>query len=213
MINALEERKYLEKLVKDINDFKEEQDYQKLSEKVEALVNFYIKEKINDRIRNHIESYVENYIIKSDQRLELEEGQTEIRVGKEYIRRGAWRDGNEEDIDLNYFHYHVSKYVDGFTCGNLKYEFDYPYQVIETVDTTPCQRGYKIYRYTESMTEKIEITTTAIAENLFELRKKQTIYSGQEEMKEKEKVLFYEETPFVNIEISPQKEKTKRINK
>lgn len=61
--------------------------------------------------------------------------------------------------------------------------------------------GYKIYRYIKTMNEIIEVRSIKIADNLVKLRKIQTVYDNQEIQKEATEIIYYEETPFGNIEI------------
>lgn len=202
MLDTLEQKIELEKIVTEINELKQDKKYMELSIKVEELLDLYLSTKIPQQVRNHIEEYVERFIINSEENLELEHKQTSIKVGRDYIRQGAWRDENEEEINLNYFHrLNISKYVEGFTCGNLKYEYAYPNQVIESINCNSEEMGYKIYRYIKTMNEIIEVRSIKIADNLVKLRKIQTVYNNQEIQKEATEIIYYEETPFGNIEI------------
>lgn len=209
MLELLEKREEIEQIVREINEAKKNKNYHNLSNAIKILVDLYIGIEINDEIKSHIEKYLESIIILAENSLELEEDQTIIRIEDTSIRQGAWSDGNEEKVDINYFHpLKISKYVRGFTCGNLKYEFDYPNQLIETTSLNKQENSYIIYRYTGQNKEVLEVLSTKVAEYLFELQKKQTIYVNQKIIKETTEVINYEETPFENIEIINQENKT-----
>lgn len=86
MLDTLEQKIELEKIVTEINELKQDKKYMELSIKVEELLDLYLSTKIPQQVRNHIEEYVERFIINSEENLELEHKQTSIKVGRDYIR-------------------------------------------------------------------------------------------------------------------------------
>lgn len=215
MIDTIEKRNQLEDLVKEMNELVTQEKYKMLSKKIEQLIELYLGVEINPNIKRHMKTYIEDKIWSTEEELVLEEGQKIIKIGRDFIRQGAWHDGSEEPDNINYFHpLNKSKYVKGFTCGDLKYQCAYPNQLVDIMSSH--EGVYKIYKYNDITKEEIEVQSIEVCGNFFQYKRSSKVLTLDNELISEDQTMFYyEQTPSENIEITPDEngEKQLRLNR
>ncbi len=222
MENIEETRQKLIQLVESWKTNEESPYYDGYMEEIDRIINEILNIYLTKNTPPEIKMFLKDYICFLFQWLgdihgiKIQREQAIINVGPYSIRAGAWKDGSEEEDNINYFHpNNISTYVEGFTCGNVRYQTEYPNQVIQVLDFTPYKlprpkRGRRIYKVENGNLNKvIQITSEKVDKDIYRVEKLTTI--SHPTMKIDREYSYYQETYKENIPIYRESQKQKKL--